>query len=172
MQLGELNATRRCPPLSPAAFASESKNGKCGLNFKVAVGAPWHSNLVPHQQKCCCVISEGRAFHRPTSHPPASMGTSRTRKTVGLDLSSNLKPLSPLVQNQSTPHRIQAHGRAQLSSAVLFMWLVWCNAGAVCLSWRCIWPRPAPPDVGFTRWPRGRAPVELYSAMRLIKGVQ
>ena len=146
-----MNATRCCPALSHAAFASESKNGKRGLNLKVTVGAPGHSNLVPHQQKCCCVISKGRAFHRPTSHPPASMGTSRTRKTVGLDLSSNLKPLSPLVQNQSTPHRIQAHGRAQLGSAVLFMWLVWCSDEAVCFSWRCVWPDPPPPDVRLTQ---------------------
>ena len=91
--------------------------------LKVTVGAPGHSNLVPHQQKCCCVISKGRAFHRPTSHPPAPMGSSRTRKTVGFKSSSNKKPLGPLVQKQSTPQPNQPHGRAQLDMGVLLMWL-------------------------------------------------
>ena len=45
------------------------------------------------------------------------------------------------------PHRNQPHDRGQLSCAHLLVWLVWCRAGAVCLSWRCVWPRPAPPDV-------------------------
>ena len=115
--------------------SSESKNGKARLNLKVTVGAPGHSNLVLHQQKCCCVISKGRAFHRPTPHPPAPMGSGRTRKTVGFKSSSNKKPLGPLVQKQSTPQPNQPHGRAQLDMVVLLMWLDWRNAEAVCSSW-------------------------------------
>ena len=94
------------------------------MNLKVAVGAPEHSNLVPHQQKCCCVISKGRAFHRPTSHPPAAMGSGLTRKAVEFKSSSNKKLLGPLVQKQSTPQPNQPHGRAQLDMVVLLMWRV------------------------------------------------
>ena len=32
--------------------------------------------------KMLLLLREGRAFHRPTSHPPAPMGSGRTRKTV------------------------------------------------------------------------------------------
>ena len=121
--------------------------------------------------KCCCVISKGRAFHRPTSHPPAPMGSGRTRKTVAFKSSSNKKPLGPLVQKQSTPQPNQPHGRAQLDMVVLLMWLVWGNAEAICSSWgqdklhppppdvrstrRCVWPEGDPPDVGLSQynWP-------------------
>ena len=81
------------------------------------------------------MISKGQAFHPSNSHPPAPMGSSRTRKTVGVKSGSNKKPLGPLVQKQSTPQPNQPHGLAQLDMVVLLMWLVWRNAEAVCSSW-------------------------------------
>ena len=149
-QLGELNATRCWPALAHAALASESKNGKRGLNLKVAVGAPGHSNLVPHQQKCCCVISKGRAFQPPTSHLPTAMGSSRTRKTVGFKSNSNSKPLHPLIQNQSTPRRDQVHGCAQLSSVLLLVWLVWHESSPKKSPWEPNRDMPDRPDLRTT----------------------
>ena len=131
--------------------SSESKNGKARLNLKGTVGAPGHSNLVLHQQKCCCVISKGRAFQPPTSHLPTAMGSSRTRKTVGFKSNSNSKPLHPLIQNQSTPRRDQVHGCAQLSSVLLLVWLVWHESSPKKLPWEPNRDMPDRPDLPTTR---------------------